>query len=54
MISLKLPDGSFLIPSPQTSGPGVNYTASVPASYTDDQGIANIDHHFSQANHLAL
>lgn len=54
ILNLKLPNGSYLIPSPQTSGPGVNYTASVPASYTDDQGIANIDHHFSQANHLAL
>jgi hypothetical protein len=42
ILNYKLPDGSYLIPSPQTSGPGVNYTASVPASYTDDQGIANI------------
>jgi hypothetical protein len=54
ILNLKLPDGSYLIPSPQTSGSGVNYTASVPASYTDDQGMVNIDHHFSQSNRLAL
>jgi hypothetical protein len=54
ILNLKLPDGSYLIPSPQTNGPGVNYTASVPASYTEDQGIANIDHYFNQANHLSL
>ncbi len=54
ILNLKQGDGSYLIPSPRTSGPGVNYTASTPARYTDDQGMANIDHYFTQSNHLAL
>jgi len=54
ILNLKLPNGSYLIPSPQISGKGVNYTASVPAKYNDDQGIANIDHQFSDANRLSL
>ena len=54
ILNMKLPNGSYMIPSPQISGKGVNYTASVPAKYTDDQGVANIDHQFSDANRLSL
>jgi outer membrane receptor protein involved in Fe transport len=54
LLNIKLADGSYMIPSPQTSAPGVNYNASVAARYTDDQGIANIDHHFSESNRLAV
>ena len=54
ILNMKLPNGSYMIPSPQITGPGVNYTSSVPARYTDDQGIANIDHQISQANRLSL
>jgi hypothetical protein len=54
ILQMKLPDGTYMIPSPQTSGPGVNYTNSVPARYTDDQGIANFDHQISQSNRLSI
>src|SRR6201996_6866207 len=36
-LNAKNPDGSFVIPSPQTSGGGVNYTAVVPGLYHEDQ-----------------
>jgi outer membrane receptor protein involved in Fe transport len=52
LLNLKNPDGSYVIPSPQISGSGVNYTNSQPARFTEDQGIANIDHQFSEKNHL--
>ena len=54
ILQMKLPDGTYMIPSPLTSGPGVNYTSSVAARYTDDQGIANIDHQVSQTNRLTI
>jgi hypothetical protein len=54
ILNLKLPNSQYVIPSPQTSGPGVNYTASIPAHYTDDQGIANIDHQFNDRNRLSF
>ncbi len=54
ILQMKLPDGTYLIPSPQTTGAGVNYTSSVPARYTDDQGIANIDHQLTGKNRLTL
>jgi hypothetical protein len=54
ILNMKLPDGSYMIPSPQIIGPGVNYTSSQPARYTDDQGIANLDQQVSQANRLSV
>ncbi len=54
MLNLKLPNGTYMIPSPQIAGAGVNYTASVPSTYNDDQGIVNIDHQFTDNNHLAF
>ena len=46
--------GTYVIPSPQISSAGVNYTNSQPARFTEDQGIANIDHQFTDKNHLAF
>jgi hypothetical protein len=43
-----------VIPSPQISSSGVNYTDSEPSTYNDDQGIVNIDHQLSRANHVAF
>ncbi len=54
ILNLKNPDGTYVVPSPQIAGAGVNYTASVPSIFSEDQGIANIDHQFSDANHLSL
>ena len=54
LLNLKNADGSYIVPSPQIGGAGVNYTNSQPARFTEDQGIGNIDHQFSEKNHLAL
>src|SRR5712671_6869788 len=43
LLSAKNPDGTFVIPSPQTSGRGVNYTAVVPGRYNEDQFNTNSD-----------
>jgi hypothetical protein len=43
LLNAKNPDGTFLIPSPQTSLTGVNYTAVVPGHYTEDQFNTNAD-----------
>jgi hypothetical protein len=54
LLNAKLPDGSFVIPSPQIAGTGVNYTVSKPSRFNEDQYIANIDHQFGSQNHLAF
>jgi outer membrane receptor protein involved in Fe transport len=54
LLNYKLPNGTYVIPSPQISGTGVNYSISVPSTYADDQGIVNVDHQFTQNNHLAF
>jgi outer membrane receptor protein involved in Fe transport len=54
LLNYKLPDGTYVIPSPQISSSGVNYAVSRPATYSDDQGIANLDHQFTDKNHLAF
>jgi hypothetical protein len=43
LLNAKNPDGTFVIPSPQTSGSGVNYTAVVPGYYNEDQFNTNVD-----------
>ena len=54
LLNLKFADGSFVVPSPQVAGSGVNYAVSQPASYKDDQGIVNIDHQVARNNHLSF
>jgi outer membrane receptor protein involved in Fe transport len=54
LLNAKLPDGSFVVPSPQITGTGVNYTVSRPSTFNEDQYIANIDHQFGSQNHLAF
>src|SRR5262249_33673474 len=53
MLNAKFPDGSYLIPSPQIPGSGVNYAKSIPATYSEDQYTINIDHNFSSRNSIA-
>src|SRR6267378_1738490 len=43
LLNAKNPDGTFVIPSPQTSGRGVNYTAVEPGDYNEDQFNTNFD-----------
>ena len=54
LLNAKLGDGSFVIPSPQITGAGVNYTVSKPATFDEDQYIANIDRQFGSNNHLTF
>jgi Carboxypeptidase regulatory-like domain len=43
LLNAKNPDGTYVIPSPQTSSSGVNYTAVVPGRYNEDQFNTNFD-----------
>jgi hypothetical protein len=52
-LNAKKPDGSFVIPSPQTSASGVNYTAVVPGSYNEDQFNTNLDVKVRPADQLS-
>ncbi|MBM3792755.1 MAG: TonB-dependent receptor plug [Acidobacteria bacterium] len=52
LLNLKLPTGSFVIPSPQRDVAGVNYAVSIPARYEENQYIANADHQVSARNRL--
>jgi hypothetical protein len=47
------PDGTYVIPSPQTAGSGVNYTAVVPGKYNEDQFNANFDFNLRPADRLS-
>ncbi|MDQ2944433.1 MAG: hypothetical protein M3Y27_00545 [Acidobacteriota bacterium] len=40
VLNFKFTNGDFVIPSPQTANPGVNYAASRPATFVEDQGIS--------------
>jgi Carboxypeptidase regulatory-like domain len=48
------PDGTFVIPSPQTLGSGVNYTAVVPGHYNEDQFNTNIDVNLRPPDQLSV
>jgi len=57
-VALKLlnatnPDGAFVIPSPQASGKGTNYTAVVPGHYNEDQFNTNFDFNLRAADRLS-
>jgi Carboxypeptidase regulatory-like domain/TonB-dependent Receptor Plug Domain len=47
------PDATYVIPSPQTSGSGVNYTAVVPGHYNEDQFNTNFDFNLRTADRLS-
>src|SRR5262245_59076508 len=52
LLNAKDPNGTYVIPSPQIQGPGVNYAVSIPARYNEDQYTIKIDHNFSSKNSL--
>jgi hypothetical protein len=53
LLNERHPDGSFVIPSPQTTGSGVNYTAVLPGHYDEDQFNTNIDVNLGRADKLS-
>ncbi|HLK64282.1 MAG TPA: hypothetical protein VKU19_12630 [Bryobacteraceae bacterium] len=53
LLSARNPDGSFVIPSPQIAGSGINYTAVLPGHYDEDQFNANVDQIVSKADRLS-
>jgi hypothetical protein len=53
LLNYKLQNGEFLLPSPQRSGPGVNYVLSLPALFGENQFNTNLDYQFSPRNRLA-
>ena len=54
LLNAKNPDGTFVIPSPQTSGNGVNFTAVEPGRYNEDQFNTNVDFNLRSADHLSM
>src|SRR5882724_8123870 len=54
LLNAKNPDGTFVIPSPQTSGNGVNFTAVEPGRYNEDQFNTNVDFNLRSADHLSV
>src|SRR6266403_764187 len=50
LLNFKLPDGSFLIPTPQTVDPSKPFTSSgfsaftQPCTFNEDQGLGNVDY----------
>jgi Carboxypeptidase regulatory-like domain len=54
LLNAKNPDGTFVIPSPQSSGSGVNYTAVLPGHYNEDQFNTNFDANLRTADRLSV
>src|SRR5258707_1327366 len=54
LLNAKNPDGTLVIPSPQTTGSGVNYTAVLPGHYNEDQFNTNFDVKLRTADHLSV
>jgi Carboxypeptidase regulatory-like domain/TonB dependent receptor len=60
LLNLKLPDGSFLIPTPQTIDPSRPFTSrgfsafTQPCSFAEDQGLGTIDLVTSERSQLAV
>ena len=59
LLNFKLPDGSFLIPTPQTVDPSKPFASSgfsaftQPCNFEEDQGLGNLDYVISQKSQLA-
>jgi Carboxypeptidase regulatory-like domain/TonB-dependent Receptor Plug Domain len=53
LLNAKNPDGTFVIPSPQTSRSGVNYTAVLPGHFNEDQFNTNLDVNLRAADRLS-
>ncbi len=53
LLNAKNLDGTFVIPSPQTSGSGVNYTTVLPGHYNEDQFNTNLDVSLTKADQFS-
>ena len=59
LLNFKLPDGSFLIPTPQTVDPSKPFTSSgfsaftQPCNFSEDQGLMNVDILISNKSQIA-
>ncbi len=53
LLNAKNPDGTYVIPSPQTSSSGVNHTAVVPGRYNEDQFNTNSDFNLRTSDRLS-
>jgi len=51
LLNVKLPDGQFLIPTPQAGG---RYSGSAPSSFEEDQFNTNVDFRINEGNWLAV
>jgi hypothetical protein len=51
LLNAKLPDGQFLIPTPQADG---HYSGSADSSYREDQLNTNVDYRVNEKNWLAI
>jgi carboxypeptidase family protein len=54
LLNAKNPDGTFVIPSPQSPVRGVNYTAVLPGHYNEDQFNTNFDVNLRPADRLSM
>src|SRR4029077_322397 len=60
LLNFKLPDGSFLIPTPQTVDPSKPLTSSgfsafsQPCTFNENQGLGNVDYVASQKSRLGV
>lgn len=56
LLQYKLPNGKYLIPSPQLQGCrlGVNYTFSVPSSFNEDEYVGSVDYQIRAQDKLAF
>jgi Carboxypeptidase regulatory-like domain/TonB-dependent Receptor Plug Domain len=54
LLNLKNPDGTFLIPSPQRSGAGVNFTSAIPGRFDEGQFNTNVDFVPSQSDRFSV
>lgn len=52
LLQAKLPDGQYAIPAPLNSNVGINYTASLPSRFHEDQFIINTDNRLSSRHTL--
>ena len=55
LLQYKLPNGQYLIPTPQTSATtGVNYVLSLPSSFNEDEYTGSTDYQIRSKDHLAF
>jgi Carboxypeptidase regulatory-like domain len=60
LLNFKLPDGSFLIPTPETVDPAKSFASSgfstftQPCTFNEDQGLANVSYFASQKSRLGV